>query len=421
MANPGTAELPLVRPFAGLRAVPEKAAEVAAPPYDVLTFDEARQRAKAGRWSFVHVSRPEVDLEPGTDPHGPDAYGKAAENLAAMLDAGVLRRDAQPSYYLYRLGMDGHTQTGVVGAASLPAYEEGRIRRHELTRPDKEDDRVKHMEALGAQTGPVMLTHRRSKTIADIVGRLTETAPDIAITADDGVAHSLWVVAGDDAIPALNAAFESLDALYIADGHHRSAAAFRVAASRRAANPAHHGNEAYNSFLSVSFPEDEVRILDYNRVVRDLGTLTPAAFLERVSGAFTIEESATAVRPAEAGEFGLYLEGRWHRLTLKERPPDEAPALDRLDLTLLSGRLLEPVLGIGDPRSDPRIDFVGGARGLGELERQVDSGEMAAAFAIYPTALQDLMSVADAGEVMPPKSTWFEPKLADGLVSAVLD
>ena len=421
MADPGTAELPLVRPFAGLRVVPEKAAEVAAPPYDVLTFDEACQRAKAGRWSFVHVSRPEVDLEPGTDPHGPDAYAMAVENLAAMLDAGVLRRDAQPSYYLYRLSMDGHTQTGVVGAASLPAYEEGRIRRHELTRPDKEDDRVRHMEALGAQTGPVMLIHRRSKTMADIVGRLTETTPDIAIIADDGVAHSLWVVAGVDEYIELNAAFASLDALYIADGHHRSAAAFRVAASRRAANPAHHGNEAYNSFLSVSFPEDEVRILDYNRVVRDLGTLTPAAFLERVSGAFTIEESASAVRPAEAGEFGLYLEGRWHRLRLKDRPPEHAPALDRLDLTLLSRRLLEPVLGIGDPRSDPRIDFVGGVRGLGELERLVDSGAMAAAFAIYPTALQDLMSVADAGGVMPPKSTWFEPKLADGLVSALLD
>jgi len=420
MADPSTAELPFVRPFAGLRAVPGKAAEVAAPPYDVLTVDEARQRAKAGRWSFVHVSRPEVDLEPGADPYGPNAYGKAAENLTAMLDAGVLRRDAQPSYYLYRLGIDGHTQTGVVGAASLPAYKEGRIRRHELTRPDKEDDRVKHMEALGAQTGPVMLTHRRSKTMADIVGRLTETVPYIAITADDGVSHSLWVVV-DDAIPALNTAFESLDTLYIADGHHRLAAAFRVAASRQAANPAHHGNEAYNSFLSVSFPEDELRILDYNRVVRDLGTLTPATFLGRVSGAFTIEDSATAVRPAEAGEFGLYLEGRWHRLTLKERPPDDAPALDRLDITLLSRCLLEPVLGIGDPRSDPRIDFVGGVRGLGELERQVDSGKMAVAFAIYPTALQDLMSVADAGEVMPPKSTWFEPKLADGLVSAVLD
>ncbi len=421
MADPSTAELPFVRPFAGLRAVPEKASEVAAPPYDVLTIDEARQRAKAGRWSFVHVSRPEVDLEPGADPHGPNAYGKAAENLAAMLDAGVLRRDAQPSYYLYRLGMDGHTQTGVVGAASLPGYKEGRIRRHELTRPDKEDDRVKHMEALGAQTGPVMLTHRRSKTMADIVGRLTETVPYIAITADDGVSHSLWVVDDDDAIPALNTAFESLDTLYIADGHHRLAAAFRVAASRQAANPAHHGNEAYNSFLSVSFPEDELRILDYNRVVRDLGTLTPAAFLGRVSGAFTIEDSATAVRPSEAGEFGLYLEGRWHRLTLKERPPDDAPALDRLDITLLSRCLLEPVLGIGDPRSDPRIDFVGGVRGLGELERQVDSGKMAVALAIYPTALQDLMSVADASEVMPPKSTWFEPKLADGLVSAVLD
>lgn len=411
---------PLMRPFAGLRAVPERAADVAAPPYDVLTPEEARARATANRWSFIHVSRPEVDLPDGTDPHGPEAHAKAAENFAAMRAAGVLARDPGPRYYVYRLSVDDHAQTGVVGAASLPAYESGRVRRHELTQPDKETDRVRHMEALGAQTGPVMVTHRSSKEVAAVIDRVTEAAAEVSVAVDN-VVHELWVVADDGAIAALDAAFGSADALYIADGHHRTAAAARVATSRRDANPGHRGDEPYNSFLAVSFPSDEVRILDYNRVVHDLAGLSPDRFLERAAGAFTVEAEPPEPRPGARGQFGLYLDGRWYRLQVTAPPPADAPPASRLDITLLSARLLEPVLGVGDPRSDPRIDFVGGIRGLQELERQVDSGEMAAAFALYPTALDDLMAVADAGEVMPPKCTWFEPKLADGLVSALLD
>jgi len=413
--------LPLMRPFRGLRAVAERAAEVAAPPYDVLTAGEARTRAEAGRWSFVHVSRPEADLAPDADPHGPEAYAKAAENFTALREAGVLRQDPRPCYYVYRLATDGHTQTGVVGAASLRAYEQGRIRRHEHTQPAKETDRVRHMEAVGAQTGPVMLTYRRDPAVAEVVGRVTAADPDVAVVADGGVAHDLWVVAGADDIAGLDRAFAAVEALYIADGHHRSAAAARVAAARRAADPSHLGQEAWNAFLAVAFPADEVRILDYNRVVRDLGGMAPAAFLGRVREAFAVESSTDRVRPAGRGEFGLYVDGGWHRLAVTDPPPGDAPAVDRLDITLLSRLVLEPVLGIGDPRSDPRIGFVGGIRGLEELQRQVDAGEAAAAFALYPTALDDLMAVADAGEVMPPKSTWFEPKLADGLISQLLD
>jgi uncharacterized protein (DUF1015 family) len=413
--------MPLIRPFAGLRPAAGRAAEVIAPPYDVLSSAEARARAQGRPWSFLHISKPEIDLAPDTDPYSPAVYTKAQENFARMLGEGVLQRDASPCYYLYRLVMGAHSQTGIVAAASVPDYEANRIRKHEHTRPDKEDDRVRQIDALNAQTGPVFLTYRRSFEIDAVVARAIAASPEVDEVADDGVRHSLWVLREPAPIEALTAAFDALPCLYIADGHHRSAAAARVAGARRQANAQHTGAEPYNYFLAVIFPDNQMQILDYNRVVRDLNGLAHETLLARIGAAFSVKPEAGAVKPARAGEFGMYLKGQWYRLAIR---PERAPAADpvrRLDVSRLQDHLLAPILGIGDPRRDKRIDFVGGIRGLAELERRVDSGEMACAFSLYPTSIADMMAVADAGQVMPPKSTWFEPKLADGLVSHVLD
>ena len=411
----------LIRPFAGLRPAPNRAADVIAPPYDVLSSDEARARAVGKPWSFLRISKAEIDLPPSTDPYSPAVYAKARENFDRLLKEDVLLRDPEPYYYFYRLVMGSHAQVGLVAAASVAAYESGRIRRHEFTRPGKEDDRVRQIAALNAQTGPVFLTYRHNEKIDVMAEIVTRGKPDVDVTAADGVRHSLWIAHDRKLIKALTEAFEALDRLYIADGHHRAAAAARVAASRKATNPKHTGEEAYDYFLAVIFPDDQVQILDYNRTVKDLNGLAPEAFLRKLGEAFSVQPEAGAVRPVRAGEFGMYLKGQWYRLTIK---PERVPANDpvqRLDVSLLQDHLLAPVLGIGDPRRDPRMDFVGGIRGLKELARRVDSGEMAVAFALFPTSVHDTMAVADANEVMPPKSTWFEPKLADGLVSHVLD
>ncbi len=410
----------LIRPFAGLRPVPEHVADVIAPPYDVLSSEEARARAAGRPWSFLHISKPEIDLGPGADPHSPKVYEKGRENFQRMVASGVLRIDPEPYYYLYRLIMGQHRQTGLVVVASVAEYESKRIRKHEFTRPDKEDDRVRQIDALNAQTGPVFMTYRHSADIDALLTEATAGEPEVDVTADDGVRHSLWVVREGELIAAITARFDALDHLYIADGHHRSAAAARVARARRATNPRHTGEEAYNYFLAVIFPDNQMQILDYNRVVRDLNGLSEEGLLAKVREAFTVKRTAGPIKPERPGEFGLYLAGRWHLLTIKpERIPRSDP-VRRLDVSLLQDNLIAPVLGITDPRVDKRIDFVGGIRGLGELERRVDSGEMAAAFSLFPTSMSDLMAVADAGSVMPPKSTWFEPKLADGLVSHVL-
>ncbi|HJN23329.1 MAG TPA: DUF1015 domain-containing protein [Rhodospirillales bacterium] len=415
------ADVPMIRPFRALRPAPGRAAEVAAPPYDVVSTEEARRLADGMPWSFLRISKPEINLPPGTDAKAPEVYAKGAEYLARMIAGGVLKRDLEPSYYVYRMKTGAHVQTGIAAAGSIAAYRSNRIRRHELTHPDKEDDRVRQIEALGAQTGPVFAAHRADGQVAEVVAGATGQAPAIDINAGDGVDHSLWVVADRAGIDHLSRAFEAMDTIYIADGHHRSAAAARVAAARRRANPAHRGDESYNSFLMVSFPDSEVRILDYNRVVRDLGGLGVEGFLAKVSQAFTIEVSAGPARPAKAGEFGLYTGGQWYRLAVRGAPPVADDPAARLDVSLLGRHLLHPVLGIGDPRTDPRVECIGGGRGLGELERLVDGGDWSAAFALYPTSLGELIAVADAGLVMPPKSTWFEPKLADGLLSLVLD
>ncbi len=411
----------LIRPFAGLRPAPGRAAEVIAPPYDVLSTEEARVRAQGRPWNFLHISKPEIDLPAGTDPYSAAVYAKGRENFEKMLKEGVLGRDPEPRYYVYRLVMGAHHQTGIVAAASVPDYDSNRIRKHEFTRPDKEDDRVRQIDALNAQTGPVFLTYRRSVAVDAIVESVTRGAPDADVTADDGVRHSLWVMGERSRIDAITAAFDAMPCLYIADGHHRSAAASRVAAARKKANPKHTGEEPSNYFLAVIFPDNQMQILDYNRVVKDLNGLTRENFLQKIGTAFSVKPESAMVKPGRSGEFGLYMQGQWYRLNIR---PERIPASDpvkRLDVSLLQENLISPVLGIADPRRDKRIDFVGGIRGLKELERRVDSGEMACAFALYPTSIADMMAVADAGQVMPPKSTWFEPKLADGLVSQVLD
>lgn len=411
----------LIRPFSGLRPSAAHAAQVLAPPYDVLNTDEARRRAHGKPWSFLHISKPEIDLPPATDPYDAAVYAKGRENFDRMIREGVLARDPAPYYYLYRLVMGAHTQTGIVAAASVAEYARNRIRKHEFTRPDKEDDRVRQIDALNAQTGPVFLTYRHSDVIDALSAEVAAGEPDADITADDGVRHTLWVIRDTKRIDIVTRAFDAMNCLYIADGHHRSAAAARVAAARRDANPKYTGEEPYNYFLAVIFPDNQMQILDYNRVVKDLNVLSHDEFLKRLGAAFGIRPEGAVVKPARTNEFGMYLTGRWYRLTIKpERIPHNDP-VKRLDVSLLQDNLLGPILGIGDPRRDKRIDFVGGIRGLKELERRVDSGEMAAAFALYPTSIHDMLAVADAGEVMPPKSTWFEPKLADGLVSHVLD
>ena len=412
----------LIRPFAGLRPAPGRAAEVAAPPYDVINYREAVAKAEGRPNSFLHISRAEIDLPEGIDPYAPEVYAKSRENYDRMVEEGVMVQDEAPCYYAYRLIMGDHEQTGLVAAASVPDYDTNRIRKHEFTRPAKENDRVAQVDALDAQTGPVLLTYRADDEVAKILADASSGEPDSDVTAEDGVRHTVWVIRDAAVNARITEIFDAAEALYIADGHHRSAAASRVRARRMGANPNHGGEEAYNYFLVVMFPHDQMNILDYNRVVTDLNGLSEEDFLAKIGEAFDVEAVEGQAKPAQPREFGMYLAGgRWYRLTIKnERVPADDP-VGSLDVSLLQDNLLSPLLGIEDPRKDDRIDFVGGIRGLEGLEARVESGEMQVAFACFATRMEDLMSVADANEVMPPKSTWFEPKLADGLVSHVLD
>ncbi len=406
----------LIKPFRALRPAAGRAADVLAPPYDVLSSAEARDRAKSKPWSFLHVSKAEIDLDPGIDPYDRAVYAKAAENLRRMIAAGVLMRDDKPCYYAYRLTWRDRIETGLAAVASIAAYAENRIRKHELTTPAKEDDRVRQIEAVDAQTGPVMLAYPEAPGIDALLARAAAERPAVDVTADDGVRHQLWVVDDEATIAALTRAVDALPALYIADGHHRSAAALRVAQAR---------GQKDGCFLAVLLPQQQMTILDYNRVLRDLNSHTPDEVLREIGRRYAVEPSDQPVRPARADEVGMVLGGRWRRLTLRpEVAAESAQSGDpvaRLPVTLLAKNVIEPVFGIFDPRRDKRIDFVGGGRGLGELERLVSSRAMAVAFALYPTQMSDLMAVADAGAIMPPKSTWFEPKLADGMVSHMLD
>ena len=413
----------IVRPFRGLRPKKEFAQQVAAPPYDVLSSEEAREMAKDNPYSFLHVNKPEIDLEEGVNPYDQRVYQKGAENLRRLISEGILIEDPNPRFYVYKQVMGGHQQVGLVACASVEEYEKDLIKKHELTRPDKEDDRVNHINYLNAQVGPVFLTYHEQPDIDQLMDDITQSPPEYDFTDEQNVGHTFWVVSDENQIKAIQEAFHKVPYLYVADGHHRSAAAMRVKQMRQKENPHHTGDEEYNFFLTVIFPHNQMQILDYNRVVKDLYNLGRADFLNKVEEKFTVNKVTPPkpYKPERPHVFGMYLDNEWYRLEAKPGSFDEADPVKRLDVSILQENLLGPILGITDPRKDKRIDFVGGIRGLGELEKRVNSGEWAVAFALYPTSITELMAIADAGKIMPPKSTWFEPKLKTGSVVHLLD
>lgn len=400
----------LVKPFSALRPVPELAASLASVPYDVVDSEEARVLAGDNVNSFLHVARPEIDLPKGIDIYSDPVYAQGVKNFQGLQDRHVLIRDPDPCFFLYQQVMDGHAQTGVVCCCSIDDYANNVIRRHEKTRKDKEDDRTRHTSELNANTGPVFLTYRPTETLDRLMEEAMQSAPIYRFTADDGIRHTVWRV--DSSLDAYRAAFAAVPVAYVADGHHRAASAFRVGTQRRAANPAHTGDEEYNWFLAVLFPSDQLRILPYNRCVQDLNGLTPDDFLAKVREVFSVEPVPYPV-PKAARQVCMYLEGKWYLLAWPEFVSDPVGALD---VSVLQNRLLAPVLGIGDPRTDKRISFIGGIRGTAELEKRVDSGRDAVAFSMYPVTVDQMMAIADVDAIMPPKSTWFEPKLRSGLL-----
>ena len=407
-----------IRPFRALRPRAEFAGEVACPPYDVLNSDEARVLADGNTHSFLHVIKPEIDLPADVDPHDDRVYAQGVRNLRRLVTEGVLVREADPCFYIYQQRMGDHVQTGLVGAASCAEYEDGRIKRHEYTRKDKEDDRTRHVAEQNANAEPVFFAYLKQPAIDALVSQVCAGAPLYDIVTEDGIGHTVWTVPAQDT-ERVRDLFARVPALYVADGHHRTASAARVGLERRAANPHHRGDEPYNYFMAVVFPHDQLKIMDYNRLVKDLNGHTPASLLAALAEKFIVTPDAPA-RPEHATQFGMFLGGRWYRI---EARPGTIPAGDpvrSLDVAILQDNLLAPILGIADPRTDARIDFVGGIRGLGELERRVHAG-WAVAFALHPTSLEQLMAVADSGQVMPPKSTWFEPKLRSGLLVRTLD
>ena len=412
-------KLPLFSPICGIRPAPGRAQDVIAPPYDVLDSREARELAQGKPLSFLHVSKAEIDLPEGTDVHSEAVYKKAAENFEKMLKDGVLVREKKPCFYVYRLKMGEHVQTGLMVGACVDDYDADRIRKHEFTRPVKEDDRVNQIKFVKAQTGPGIIAYKQVPEIDAVIKETVQKEPAFSVIGIGGVVHTLWVIDNAADIQAISAASEQQKTVYIADGHHRSAAASRVKKSMvEQRGPAHRGDEPYNVYLAAAFPVDEMKIWDYNRVVKDLNGMTPEKFLEALKKSFSVTPVKGQAKPVAKREFGLYLKKRWHLLKPTAPTPDKKddPVL-ALDVSVLSDLVLDKLLGIKDLRKSDRVDFVGGIRGLQELEKRVDSGEMAAAFALHPTSLDELISVADDNQVMPPKSTWFEPKLADGLVS----
>lgn len=400
----------MVRPFRALQPPKERVAEVAAVPYDVVNTEEARVLAAGNPWSFLHISRPEIDLPEDTDIYSDEVYNKGLENLAKLKTECPLTLEDNATIYIYRQRMGEHSQIGVVGCCAVDEYDQNIILKHERTRKDKEDDRTRHTVNLRAQTGPVFLTYRGKSSIDQLVAEVVATEPLFDFVAPDGVAHTVWRVPNADPIVK---EFQSVPLLYVADGHHRSASASRARAALRDQNPDHTGEEEYNFFLAVMFPADQLRILPYNRVVKDLNGLDKAGLLEAIGKNFDISENASP-SPAK-GEFSMYLDGQWYGLKPKEAI-DTSNAIASLDVSIIQDRLLDPILGIKDPRTDKRVDFVGGIRGTGELVKLVDNGKAAVAFSLHPTTLDDLMMIADAGEIMPPKSTWFEPKLRSGML-----
>jgi uncharacterized protein (DUF1015 family) len=396
-----------LRPFAALRPKTDLAGRVCELPYDVMSSDEARAMAAGNPLSFLHVSKPEIDLPAGTNLYSPEVYAKGRENFQSLIAKGALVQDAKPCFYLYRQIMGKHAQVGFVAVASCEEYLSGIIKKHELTRVDKEDDRVRHIEALNSQTGPVFLTYRAQTALDEFIAKKTTEQPDVDFTAADGVRHTSWVVNDPAQIKFIETEFARVPALYIADGHHRSAAAARVFQARKGA-----GGSGY--FLSVIFPHNQMQILPYNRVLKDLNGLSPEQLLEKLDGVFIIKTPGAAT-PARKHELGLYLQGQWRTLNFRPRFAATTDPIEKLDVTLLQKYVLDPIFGINDPRTSTRINFVGGIRGTAELEKLVKSGAYACAFSMYPTSIEDLMEIADAGGIMPPKSTWFEPKLRDAM------
>ena len=401
-----------IKPFTALRPDPALAARICELPYDVMSSDEAREMARGNDLSFLHVSKPEIDLPPGTDPYSAKVYAKGAENLNRLIHSSALRRDSAACFYLYRQIMGNHTQTGWVAVASCEEYLANIIKKHELTRPDKEDDRVRHIETLNAQTGPVFLTYRAAAALDDLMRESCAAAPEIDFTAKDGVRHSAWVIRELAAIEVIKREFERVPFLYIADGHHRSAAAARVYRSRNGAGES-------GSFLSVIFPHNQMRIFPYNRVLKDWNGTDAAEMLGKLESVFIVQ-SADNATPGEKHCLALYSEGRWRSLRFRPELTGSSNPMETLDVTLLQKHVLEPLFGIDDPRTSKRINFVGGIRGTAELEKLVNSGEYACAFSMFPTSIEDLLTIADAGGIMPPKSTWFEPKLRDAMFCHII-
>ena len=406
-----------VKPFKGIRPPRELVTEVASRPYDVLNSDEARREAEGNPRSLYHIIKPEIDFDPSVDEHDPRVYDKAVENFKAFRRNGWLVQDEKEHYYIYAQTMDGRTQYGIVIAANVDDYMTGHIKKHELTRRDKEEDRMKHVRVNNANIEPVFFAFPDNERLAAIIKEVTAGEPVYDFTAPDGFGHHFWVIDDDKTIAAITEEFAKIPYLYIADGHHRTAAAALVGNEKAKANPNHTGDEEYNYFLAVAFPASHLKIIDYNRVVRDLNGLTPQQFLDRLRENFTVEtKGSEPYRPAHLHEFSLYVDGCWYALNALEGRYNDADPIGVLDVTISSDLILRDILGITDLRSDKRIDFVGGIRGLGELQRRVDSGEMAMALALYPVSMKQLMDIADTGNIMPPKTTWFEPKLRSGLV-----
>jgi uncharacterized protein (DUF1015 family) len=410
-----------IRPFKAFRPKPEFAGEVAARPYDVLNSDEAREEVKGHPLSFLHVGKPEVDLDPNMDIHDRRVYEKGKENLQYLISKKILVEDPLPCLYVYAQTMNGRTQYGLVGCASVEEYRNNIIKKHELTRRDKEEDRCNHVRITNSHSGPIFITYRDNAEINSIVSKVTSQPPENDHVAKDGIRHQSWVIKDKETMEKITSIFKTIPCLYIADGHHRSAAAAAVGQERAKANPNHRGDEEYNFFLAVYFPSNQLRILDYNRVAKDLNGSTKDEFFSKLKRNFVVVDASAPVKPSKKGDFGMYLDGKWFTLSAGGSLQNLTDSVLQLDVSILQNHLLDPILGIKDPRVDKRIDFVGGIRGLGELERRVNSGEMKVAFSMHPPSLDELMAIADDGKIMPPKSTWFEPKLRDGLFIHFLD
>lgn len=404
----------VIRPFSALRPKKEYASAVAALPYDVMNSEEAREKVKDLPYSFIHVDKAEIDLPVGTDIYSDAVYAKAAENLKKLMSDGICVLDSKKNLYIYRQTMGDVVQTGVVGCASVDDYLNGVIKRHELTRADKEEDRIRHVDTCDANTGPIFLAYREKAEINAVLDKYTALAPEYDFISDGGVRNEVWVVEDEADIKTLVDGFARIPSLYIADGHHRAASAVKVALKRRAAHPDYTGDEEFNYFLAVYFRSNDLKILDYNRLIKDLNGLSPEELLAKLGESFTVEAHDGAVRPTKRHGFGMYLDGKWYSLTLKDGIADESDPVGSLDVSLLQKLVISRIFGIDDPRTDKRIDFVGGIRGLGELEKRCGE-DMRVAFSMYPTSLDELMRIADASQIMPPKSTWFEPKLLSGL------